>query len=70
MKLSRIKYASVMKSYIYIVLYFRVAVYQSNTNLLGDIVIEFFSSISKVVSDIEPDTHLDGRYDSEVKQCI
>lgn len=45
-----------MKSYT--VLCFRVAMFQSNTNLLRDILI-FFFSVSKVVNGSEPSVRLD-----------
>ena len=56
-----IKYDSVMKSYT--VLCFRVAMFQSNTKLLRDILI--FFSVSKVVNGSEPSVQLDVYHDSE-----
>lgn len=47
----------------YTVLCFRVAMFQSNTNLLRDILI--FFSVSKVVNGSEPSVQLDEYHGSE-----
>lgn len=66
-KFNGIKYDSMIKSIIDIVVYFRVAMYQNNTRLLINMAIEFFFPFnSSIVNGSEPSIHLDAYQGCEV----